>query len=398
MSYDLLVASEKLLDLHAFRDELQAWPEVRSVEASADQLVVGIRLPTGQDAALLLAAPVRCEAEDLDERFFAHIRIPRWLTEITISTHAGVLGIEVARRLATSIAKTTKGAAFDPQEDGVFWPPRKLRSESPSVRTQKIDIVSLHWIVALPNDPPLRAPKAVEACGKFLDVIAKVQPAASPLRCGDYEPLQGKGGADFERGCRQIAEAERGGMIFFTAKPPYLGGAVDCAYPRPSLESPKHALSCVKFSVDVDASGLNEVHAEHALLIEFAKIADGLAAMYGAAFYLRGYERIRSQLWVPQGAESCPPLLGNGWIGIPPFPAWVVWMHAAYVNELRSKPALDFGDGFKHGAAFLFPKHPVGAARPRMSGVPDELLSRPGYVPYGAATRIPPYERFASNE
>src|SRR5262245_56002002 len=367
MSYDLFVASERAPELGALAATLEKWPEIARVGVSSEQLVVQVTTSAGGEPVFFIGAPARCEPADLDEMLVAYVKIPRWLTEITIPAHAGDAGIEIARKVATFIAKAASGAALDPQEDGVLWPQKPIRPPRAPSEPKQIDLVSVNWIVALPNDPAARAAKAPEVCTRFLDVLAKIQPAARPLRSGGSEPFQGRGIAAFEREWAEASSSPFGGMFSFSAKPPYLGGHINFAYPRQSLESPRNALSCIEVSMDIDATAFDD---PRALPIEFAAIADGLAAMYGAAFHLRGYELVRARLMLPQGAESHPPLLGNGWIGLPPFAAWVVWMHRAYASQLTGLPAPIIDASFTRGAAFLFAQDLPDTPTSRLTGVP----------------------------
>lgn len=407
MSYDLIVASEEEADLPATLGQLRAVAGVQAVNHTDDQLEVILGLPHGDEATFFIGSSVRAERDDIDALFFEYVRHPQWLTEITVPAHAGELGIEVVRRVAILIARAAKGAAFDPQEDGIFWPTRRLlfrRAPASASAKRDLDIVSLNWIVALPKEHAIRAHKSAKLCVTYIDSIAENLPTATPVRCGSFEPFQGKGIADFETEWRLACESELGQTFHFTAKPPYFGGHVDFSYPRHSLESPKHSLCCLHISLNVDASSISTKESEDALTRNFAKVADRLNAIYGAAHLLRGWEYFRGQLWARRGTESSPQLTRNGWIGLPPTPAWMAWLNRAYLDQMSYWRSAGTAITAKNGQAFKFGAHPcpIETAMQSMPPLPEELSFRPGQETVtghnpGAqpASRILAYEAFA---
>lgn len=380
MSYDLIVASEEKPDFPATLGQLKALAGVQSVKRTNDQLEVLVALPNGDEAAFFIDASVLAQPEDIDELVFDYVRHPRWLTELNVPTHAGEPGIEMARNAAILIARTNKGAALDPQEDGIFWPSRKLLFRGPTTASAKrdLDIVSLNWIAALPKNPELRAQEAEKLCTAYLESIAESLPAAVPVRCGGFEPFQGKGIGDFEKDWRIAAESEFGASFHFTAKPPCFGGHVQFSYPRHSLETPKHSVWCLHISLNVDACSISESEAE--LTTSFAKIADHLNAVYGAAHLLRRWEYFRGQLWARQGTETSPQLTRGGWIGLPPSPAWMVWLNRAYLAQMSDWRSADAAIAGINGLAFKFGTHPCPSesAALAMPPLPEDLSFRPG--------------------
>lgn len=410
MSYDLRVASEQKPDLASTLGQLKAVAGVQAVKHAHDQLEVLVGLPNGDEAAFFVGTSVRAEADDIDELVFEYVRHPQWLTEINVPSCAGEPGIEVARRAAILIAQTTKGAALDLQEDGILWPSRKLlfrRSPSTVSAKRDLDIVSLNWIAALPKNPELRALEAAKLCVAYTESIAENLPAAMPVRCGGFEPFQGRGIADFEKEWRLAGESDFGEMFHFTAKPPCFGGHVQFSYPRQSLESPKHSLCCLHISLNVDASSISTSASEDALTGSFAKVADHLNAIYGATHLLRGWEYFQGQLWGRQGTETSPQLTRSGWIGLPPSPAWMVWLNRAYLNQLSDWRSMGAAITAKNGRAFKFGVHPcpIESAALAMPPLPAELSFHPGQETVTghnpgaqAASHILAYEAFAPKD
>jgi len=408
MSYDLIVASEKPIDVLRILGQLRAQPGVQAVKESSEQLEVSLTLPNGNNAIFFIGMPLHAQPEDFDDAVFEYVRNPQWLTELTVPAHAGATGVELARQAAILIAKASKGAAVDLQDDDVLWPPRKLlfrtpRATNPSERD--LDILSLSWIVALPKESALRSQKAERLCASYLEQISANLSAATPVRCGTFEPFQGRGPAGFEKEWSCASQSEFGDMFHFTAKPPCFGGHVKFSYPRHSLESPKHSLPCLELSLNVDASHFSQRDSENDLIIAFAAMADKLNAVYGAVHYLRGWEYFRGQLWARQGTESSPQLTRSGWIGIPPSPAWIVWFNNAYLAEMPDWSS-NAAQTAKNGRVFKFGEHPcpVEKAALAMPPLPEALRFSPaeetvtGHNP-GAqpAARILAYEDFFSH-
>lgn len=405
MSYDLVVAGETELSISAALMRLRAMTGVSSVVVHHDhQLEVSFDLPDGRATSFFVEAARYQKIERFADWALDYVRKPEWLVELTVPASGGERGVKLARKAAIIIARMTKGAAFDDQEDGVIWPLMKpfffQRERIIFPPKRDVDIVSFDWVAALPKDPLLRSGESRRVCASFLDSLSKYLPAAVPLR-GDAR-YRGEM-MDFEESWRFWSDTEYGGNFNFETAEPFHEGFVRFLYPRDSLESPKHALACVHVSLPMDASAIADSETDSAHILAFAKIADCLNAVYGSAHLLRGFEFYRGELWARKGADRSPPLTKLGWTGIPPTAGWLLWFHRTYLAQMPGWSTENALFAAENGCAFRLGRSPcsIKEAAELMPPLPEDLIFKEGelavtgYI-HGAraANRIPAYENF----
>lgn len=406
MSYDLIIATEKQVVLVTAAAQLRKVAGVDDVRVLDHQIEVLVTRSSGVTSSFFIGAASLSELNDFDETFLDYVRHPQWMIEITVPASAGEHGVGVARGAAIAIARLFKGAAFDPQEDGIFWPSRKLLVRSLSAlspRERFVDIVSLDWIVALPGEQSLRKAAAKEVCATYLESIERTMPRALPVRFDKWEPIEGKGLKNFQAVWQRVSEQELGGILHFSAVLPNYCGHIHFNYPRRTRGSPKHSLNCIQVSLNVDAASFATADADADATTAFSRVAANLNAIYGAAHCLRNWGYHRGELWVGQTTERTPQLTRDGWIGLPPTPAWMIWMHAAYLREMPDWLSANPAVSMNNGRAFKFGRHPCTAEEAKLSmpPIPEDLQFGPGQETntghnHGAiaAFRIPPYDDF----
>ena len=112
------------------------------VEVATHTRPDGLEAPDGGT----VDGPVAAEPDDLAEALAAAVLAPRWLTTLSIPYDASQRRRDALRSLARRLAQEHEGAAYDPQEDAVFFP-RGRPKRVPAGKAEKTSIVGLAWYV-----------------------------------------------------------------------------------------------------------------------------------------------------------------------------------------------------------------------------------------------------------
>jgi hypothetical protein len=265
--------------------------------------------------------PFQAEADDLAEALAAAVLAPRWLVQVSAGN------AEAARKVGRRIAKLHSGAAYDPQEDVVFYPrgkPKRVATQKPA----KTSLVRLEWYVA--------EDRWADARAALVRTLARRCPEALPTRYGDIEPLQQRyDPAEPEA----FTEFSRDRWLFwFSARPAFGGHAA-----RPER-------GVAHLGLDFDWRVLEaEPRWREAVAGLFASAADAMGAFYGEGWVEPGWNVSRNnRLSIAAGRKTRGPwLTREGWTGLPAEPAWLAWFGGEYREPVAQ--ALNGGKPVRRG-------------------------------------------------
>jgi hypothetical protein len=249
--------------------------------------------------------PFRVEPDDLAEPLAAAVLAPRWLTTVSAAS------ADPARKLGRRIAKLHDGAAFDPQEDVVFYPrgkPKRTVVQKPA----KTSIVRLEWYVDAERWP--------DAPAALLRTLSRRCPEALPTRYGDFEPLQQRYDPAEPEAFAGFARDQQ--TFWFSSRPAFGGHAFE-----PERGRPGH------LGVDVDWRVLEaDERWREAIVGVFAAAADALGAFYGESWVEPGWNVSRNnRLSIAAGRKTRPAAVTHdGRVGLPPVAAWLTWFGGEY--------------------------------------------------------------------
>ena len=119
-------------------------------------------------------------------------------------------------RLGRRLAKLNEGAAYDPQEDAVFYP-RGRPKRVPAAKPEKTSIVRLEWYVP--------AERWAAAPGELIATLARRCPEALPTRYGDIEPLQQRYDPEQPDAFVELIEHRDVWTFWFSSRPSFGGHA-----------------------------------------------------------------------------------------------------------------------------------------------------------------------------
>jgi hypothetical protein len=277
--------------------------------------------------------PVRVESDDLPDDLAGVVARPAWLVEIHLPGGYDETADRWALDLAIHLARAGDGAVFDPQADRLAWPsgvtPRPRDTTEERIRT-----LELVWYVparALPLDAPER----------WIALVAERFPAAAPTRFGAFEPFGGRldrdGPAAFARAWREQAAVEFGGMLFWSARAPFLDGSVSFPDGRPDRR-PARLGRVVRLSTTLDARPLHrDPDVCDAVVRLFADVAEDLGAVYGAGCVLRDAIMRRGRVFYDAMSENVPMPRSRWWVGLPALPTWLGWFGGPYRGLLEGR-------------------------------------------------------------
>ena len=264
--------------------------------------------------------PYTVEVDDLAQALAAAVLAPRWLMRVSGGD------AEAARKLGRKIAKQHGGAAYDPQEDIVYFPRGKPK-RAPAQKPSKTSLVRLEWYV-----PDERWPDAPAA---LVRTLARRCPEALPTRFGDIEPLQQRYDPASPEAFTDFA---RDGTTFWFSSRPSFGGHAFEPY-----RGPGHlGLDLDWRVVDADARW------REAIAELFASAADALGAIYGECFVEPGWMVSRNnRLSIAGGRKTRLPAFGrDGWTR-PTEGPWLSWFGSD--SRAAVVAALDGGRPLRRG-------------------------------------------------
>jgi hypothetical protein len=196
--------------------------------------------------------PFAVEPADLPAALTAAVLAPRWLLQVSAPDR------ESARKLGRALAAEHGGAAYDPQEDAVFWP-RGTPKRVPAGKAEKTSILRLKWTVAEWDGAP----------AALIDALARHAREGLPRRYGDFEPFE----HDFEPAA--FAAFAREHETFWFASRPFFGG---------------HAFPPAGLGVSVDLRIIRaDARWREAIVDLFAGAAAATGASAGEAYPERGW-------------------------------------------------------------------------------------------------------------
>ena len=309
------------------------------VEVATHVQPASIEAPDG----VTVDGPVAAEADDLAETLAAAVLAPRWLLTVSAATR------EPARKIGRRLAKLHGGAAYDPQEDAVFYPRGKPK-RVPAAKPEKTSIVRLEWYVGADRWPA--APAALAR------TIARRCPEALPTRFGDFEPLQER----YEAAV--FAAFAREQETFWHASRPSFGG---------------HALPPHRLGTDFDWRVLEADPRWREAIVElFAAAAAAVGAFYAECWVEPGWNVSRTnRLSIGAGRKTRGSALGpDGWQGLPAEPAWLTWYGGEYRDPVGA--ALDGTPA---------PRRRLRRVEPAVDARPEGVLVRLGERP---RAKLPP--------
>jgi hypothetical protein len=258
--------------------------------------------------------PFAAEVDDLALSLAGAVLDPRWLLTVSAGSR------DAARKVGRRIAKLHEGAAYDPQEDIVFFPRGKPKRVGVQ-KAEKTSIVRLEWYV-----PAGRWPGAAAA---LVRTLARRCPEALPTRYGDFEPLR----EHFEeaRPDAFTAFARDEQTFWFAARPSFGGHAV-----------PPHRLG-----VDFDWRVLDtDPRWREAVAGLFSGAAEAIGAFYAECWVEPGWNVSRTnRLSIAAGRKTRAPALTRD--GAPTEPAWLMWFGREHREAVTR--ALDGGRPVRKG-------------------------------------------------
>jgi hypothetical protein len=150
---------------------------------------------------VMIDGPFEVEPADLDEALAAAVLAPRWLLQVSGDRDG-------ARRLGREIAERHGGAAYDRQEDAVFFP-RGTPKRVPAGKAEKTSIVRLEWTLAEWEPAP----------AALIAALTRHAREGLPRRYDDVEPPQHR----FENPAAFAAFARDHDAFWFASRP-FFGG------------------------------------------------------------------------------------------------------------------------------------------------------------------------------
>ena len=272
-----------------------------------------IEVPDG----VTVDGPFAAEPDDLAEPLAAAVLAPRWLTTVSAGN------ADAARKVGRRLAKLHEGAAYDPQEDAVFYPrgqPKRVSAGKP----EKTSIVRLEWYVP--------AERWAAAPAELISMLARRCPEALPTRYGDIEPLQQRYDPEQPDAFAAFIETNRDVWTFWLASRPSFGGHAH----DPEEGAPGH------LGLDFDWRVLDaDPRWREAVAGLFAATSSALGALYAECWVEPGWHVSRNnRLSITGGRKTRDTPVARGrFPGLPAEPAWLTWFGGEYREPVAA--ALD---------------------------------------------------------
>ncbi len=279
--------------------------------------------------------PFRVEAEDVPHDVMAAVLGVSHVYYVMVEGSAEA-GRPFARRFARRLAQEFGGAVLDRQADEV-WTRGATRQVAEPSRVERADVVELNWYVSSVS-------LVADVGAEYVRLCRQLLPEALPRRYGEFEPLQHKLADTGDVGFASAWRAA-GAMLFFSASPPCLGGALYAG----ARESTPHAVW--KMSLEVHRRPLAEILWRDAFRRLFIALAENLHAFFASAEVTRGHIWNGRSMWSDGNSEwAVSPLRHDGWKGLPPYPVWWSWYGQPYLDLVHQQLASAYlaGTGLYH--------------------------------------------------
>lgn len=380
MSYDYRITTALAPETAAVRAFLGERLPDATIEGAIDppsgQIFVSVPRRSRQVPVLMLDAPVGLEPEDVEEEVVDFVLAPRWHSTVNVPGDASAADLRLAKALAVFLAKECRGVAFDPQDEVVLWPRKRVKAFSGGASSETIDVVEMEWQM-----PWARRDRA--SAETLIGTLRTHCFECLPRRFGLTEPFQGKTeGGDFGPFLDlwdESAADKAGELLHFASTAPCFGGSVCFSDPRDDMRPQwQGAEKRVRVSLSFDGRALTDEVWRNAAVGLFIAIARNLNAFHAIAYVERDLIASRNRLAYTGRSENYPLPGGNRWLGIPPAPAWLTWFGPPYAARVREScdghVAGEYPEGFlmRHGEE----PAPIDALLDRYPVLPVELLAR----------------------
>jgi hypothetical protein len=331
MSYDLMVATTREPPTAVIIDWVARYAGVRAAREGGGAgrgWQLERRRLLGWRHVATIDEPVRAEPGDLHEVLRAGVRNPGWLIGLHLPLGAPKDDRELALALATHLAQTCEGAAFDPQLETLVWPAKPIRPVR-APRQQRIRLIHLEWFIR-----PSRA--AADLPGRVIELLEAHCPEALPRRYESFEPPQERfegvtAKHRFGAFWNEEASIEHGGSLFWTTTRPVLGGSATFPDRRDRFRPPG-AARAVRVALGLDGTRVEDDAAWLDRTIElFATAAGDLDAVYAHGYVERNVI-LRRGVWYDRDSEVYPRVIGRWFVGLPDAPMWLAWFGPEYAG------------------------------------------------------------------
>jgi hypothetical protein len=298
--------------------------------------------------------PFEAEVDDLAESLAAAVLAPRWLVRVSAGS------AEAARKVGRKIAKLHGGAAYDPQEDVVYFPRGKPK-RAPAQKPAKTSLVRLEWYVGDERWP--------DAPAALVRLLQSRCPEALPTRYGLWEPPPYEFDEEDPNAFAAFLLDNPDGDAFWLASRPSFGGSA--FGPQEDVDPEDEPLKIAYVGVNFDGNVLDDDPRWRAAVIDlFVAGAREMGAFYAGAQALPGWVATRNnRLWATSETllRGEDLLRGQLWQGLPPVPLWLSWYGGAY----RDLVAEHLTPERLQAAAEAEPEHTAGLKR-LLRRQPDE--------------------------
>ena len=350
MSYDLRIISTRQPETAAIADFLSTRRGQFSIEgnlkAGSGNLMVSTDKRGSSVPIFTLDGPFQVEVEDIDDALVGLVLAPQWLTEINITAASSQSELKLARSLGVNLAKLYQGAIYDPQEDTVVWPKRRPKLYKTPQSAESIDVVNLRWYLPYSK-------RDSETARLFIEIARKYLYECLPRRFGLFEPFQGKVENDDYTGFyllwQEAAAKPYGDILHFSSAAPCFGGSASFSDPRDDMPRNVGAEKTVTLQVDIDGRSMRDPAWREAVTALFTKVSRKVGSFYAIAYVERGIEAKGRSLYFTGNSESYPLPRHDRWLGLPPVPAWLMWIGHPYTEAVRDSCEGHIAEGYDDG-------------------------------------------------
>ena len=349
----------------------------------------------GRKTFFRLEGPFPARFDDPDLLFVpARDSAPKWISTIQAPCFSGWRSIRRARRWALEMAGRKSGLAVD-------LATRELLEAGDGGKSKpwkkEIPILDLEWF--LPDPGP-----SLGKARRFLEILEGTHRAFLPSAFGRRKACQTPFHPDrpgpFLELWHETGMKEEGGMFFWDARRPCLGGMLSFGDKRvpPDFSLPEESVSMIRIHLSLDAGVLEDLPPWREKTVDlFVRVARELGAFYGAGAVFREtpldsgpvlhFHREIFQV------ESLHPQVN--WSGLPSLPAWLHWFGHPYAEEAAGPKSAGETKSFPEGFLLRFGEIPV--PNRELEGleplVPKYLAPPAKIIP--AAIANPPLEKDA---
>lgn len=125
----------------------------------------------------------RVEKEDVPGEINQLLPGIQWLTDLNLEGKSSAEALRLLHSTASDLARSTRGAVFDPQEDSVRLPSGVKRLMLPRSK-EPFDVISMSWWFL---ESPIESRFGREA---LIELMERDLPECLPKRYGGFEPPQ----------------------------------------------------------------------------------------------------------------------------------------------------------------------------------------------------------------